>query len=117
MVTAWLDEEWTPLEVHAQLGQAAGDAYVKCRQQGDDDMSSLVVGLASELLPFNYRETFTSAFEVRAPGAAPKAVRQQDVVASTARSMRCNTCCCVQVTLLLDAPTRGQVSEMVCAAN
>ena len=64
MVALWLDEEWTPLDVHKHLGKAAGDASVKCRQQGDDDMSSLVLGLSNELLAFNYRETFTSAFEV-----------------------------------------------------
>eukprot|EP00878_Enallax_costatus_P007345 GHUV01007692.1.p1 GENE.GHUV01007692.1~~GHUV01007692.1.p1 ORF type:complete len:188 (+),score=26.95 GHUV01007692.1:216-779(+) len=64
MIALWLNEEWTPLEVHQQLGKAAGNAYVKCRQQGDDDMSSLVLGLSNELLAFNYRDTFTSAFEV-----------------------------------------------------
>lgn len=64
MIALWLDEEWTPLDVHKQLGKAAGDAYVKCRQQGDADMSSLVLGLSNELLAFNYRETFTDAFEV-----------------------------------------------------
>lgn len=64
MIAMWLDEEWTPLDIHKQLGDAAGDAYVQCRQQGDDDMSSLVLGLSNQLLPFNYRETFTDAFEV-----------------------------------------------------
>lgn len=65
MIASWLDEEWAPLEVHQQLGQAAGAAYVTCRQRGDDDMSSLVLGLSNELLAFNYRETFVNAFEVR----------------------------------------------------
>ncbi|WIA18077.1 hypothetical protein OEZ85_009558 [Tetradesmus obliquus] len=64
MIATWLDDEWTPLEVHQQLGAAAGAAYVKCRQEGIDDMSSLVLGLSSELLAFNYRETFVNAFEV-----------------------------------------------------
>lgn len=64
MIALWLDEEWTPLEIHQQLGKAAGDAYVSCRQQGIDDMSSLVLALSNNLLAFNYRDTFTSAFEV-----------------------------------------------------
>jgi hypothetical protein len=59
-------QEWTPLDVHQDLGRAAGAAYVRCRQQGDDDMSSLVLGLSNELLAFNYRDTFVNAFEVRA---------------------------------------------------
>lgn len=65
MIRDWLDEEWTPLGVHAQLGEAAGAAYITCRLQGDDDMSSLVLGMANELLAFNYRETFVNGFEVR----------------------------------------------------
>lgn len=70
MIATWLDEEWTPLEVHTELGKAAGAAYVACRQEGDDDMSSLVLGLSNELLAFNYRETFVNAFEVGGQAAA-----------------------------------------------
>jgi hypothetical protein len=69
VIAAWLDEEWTPLEVHTQLGEAAGAAYVVCRQAGDNDMSSLVLGLSNELLAFNYREAFVNAFEVSACAA------------------------------------------------
>lgn len=65
MIATWLDEEWIPLEVHQQLGEAAGAAYVKCRQAGEDEMTSLLMGLSNELLAFNYRETFVNAFEVR----------------------------------------------------
>jgi hypothetical protein len=75
IISTWLDEEWTPLDVHQQLGEAAGAAYVTCRQQGDDDMSSLVLGLSNELLAFNYRETFVNAFEVRGCQIAAKATR------------------------------------------
>lgn len=64
MIATWLDEEWTSLEVHQQLGEAAGAAYVTCRQRGDDEMSALLLGLSNELLAFNYRETFVNAFEV-----------------------------------------------------
>ena len=39
-------------------------AYTKLRQQGQDDVSDLVLELANELLTFNYRETFVNAFEV-----------------------------------------------------
>lgn len=34
MITLWLDEEWTPLEVHQRLGKAAAKAYAALRQQG-----------------------------------------------------------------------------------
>lgn len=34
MIALWLDEEWCPQEVHAQLGRAAGDAYARLRAAG-----------------------------------------------------------------------------------
>jgi hypothetical protein len=34
MITLWLDEEWTPLEVHQRLGKAAAKAYATLRHQG-----------------------------------------------------------------------------------
>jgi hypothetical protein len=85
MIASWLDEEWTPLHVHQELGAAAGDAYVACRKAGDDDMSSLVLGLSNELLAFNYRETFVNAFEVRARGcgAAARGRSHSDQLSAT----------------------------------
>jgi len=84
MIATWLDEEWTPLEVHQQLGQAAGSAYVTCRQQGDNDMSSLVLSLSNELLAFNYRETFVNAFEVRTDRLACEGVGGEGIAAAGA---------------------------------
>ena len=78
-VTAWLDEEWTPLEVHAALGRATGDAYYRLRAgagagagavTGDQisgsgrDITDILLGLSTELMAFQLRETFTGPFEV-----------------------------------------------------
>ena len=77
-VTAWLDEEWTPLEVHAALGRATGDAYYRLRAgagagagSGDQrsggsgrDITDILLGLSTELMAFQFRETFTGPFEV-----------------------------------------------------
>lgn len=30
-ISTWLDEEWTPLEVHERLGKAAANAYCTAR--------------------------------------------------------------------------------------
>lgn len=64
MIALWLDEEWTPLEVHKQLGVATGEAYVRLRQAGENEAGPLLLGLSSELMAFNFRETFTGPFEV-----------------------------------------------------
>lgn len=64
IVALWLDEEWTPLEVHKDLGMAAAEAYGTARAMGQQDMSDVLLAMSSELLKFNYRETFTDAFEV-----------------------------------------------------
>ena len=73
-MTTWLDEEWTPLDVHAALGRATGDAFCRlragaCGQGGGDggsgrDVSDVLLGLSAELSTFNFRETFTGPFEV-----------------------------------------------------
>ena len=68
-VTTWLDEEWTPLEVHATLGRATGDAFCRLRagERGGGngrDVSDVLLGLSAELAAFNFRETFTNPFEV-----------------------------------------------------
>ena len=48
-------------------------AYTSLRAQGEDDMGSLVLGMSNELLELDFRDTFTNAFEVSAPGAVPHA--------------------------------------------
>eukprot|EP01026_Neomeris_dumetosa_P071793 TRINITY_DN7275_c0_g1_i1.p3 TRINITY_DN7275_c0_g1~~TRINITY_DN7275_c0_g1_i1.p3 ORF type:complete len:182 (-),score=30.68 TRINITY_DN7275_c0_g1_i1:227-733(-) len=63
-VRQWLDDEWTPLEVHEKLGEAAGEAYVKMRETGENELSAVLLGMGSDLLSFNYRETFVNAFDV-----------------------------------------------------
>ncbi|KAI8471933.1 MAG: hypothetical protein J3K34DRAFT_520137 [Monoraphidium minutum] len=64
MVALWLDEEWCPQEVHADLGRAAGDAYARIRAGGEDEMGGLLLGLCSDLSAFNYRECFVGPFDV-----------------------------------------------------
>lgn len=37
------------------------------REEGEDDLSSLLLGVGSDLMNFDFKETFTDAFEVRCP--------------------------------------------------
>lgn len=64
MVRCWLDEEWTPLDVHADVGRATGEAYAQLRRQGQSEAGDILLGLGRELLAFNFRETFVSGFDV-----------------------------------------------------
>lgn len=64
MLRLYLDEEWTPLEAHRELGLAAGRAYTRLRAAGTHDASDVLLGLANELLAFDFGPTFVNAFEV-----------------------------------------------------
>ena len=69
-VTAWLDEEWAPLPVHAELGRATAAGYSRLRAAGGRDVTDVLLGLSAELMPFNFKETFTGPFEVGGTGRA-----------------------------------------------
>jgi len=64
MVRLWLNEEWTPLYIHKDLGDAAGKAYKSQRLAGCNEAGDVLLGLSSDLLAFNYRDTFVNGFEV-----------------------------------------------------
>ena len=85
MLALWLDEEWTPLPVHEEVGQATARLYTSIRQIGmEDEVGDVVLGLAQGLLSFNFRETFVSAFDV-----ANKSVEFLMIK----RSPGCDVCC------------------------
>jgi hypothetical protein len=64
MIAQWLDEEWTPLQVHERLGAAAAEAYLRVRSTGENEAGGVLLQLIPELQAFNYRDTFVNAFEV-----------------------------------------------------
>lgn len=66
IIRLWLDEEWTPLEVHRDLGAAAAALYVGLREAGaEGDVADIVLGLGQGLAAgFNFREAFVGPFDV-----------------------------------------------------
>ena len=86
-VRCWLDEEWTPLEAHRELGAAAGAAYAAVRRGGAADMGDLVLGLAERLLGFDYSDTFVNAFDV-----ANKCAREREECVGGRGGQRCGVC-------------------------
>lgn len=63
-IQLWADEEWTELDVHAELAQRTAEAYAELRLEGENELGSLVLSLSDRLQNFEFRDTFTSNFEV-----------------------------------------------------
>jgi len=59
-----LDEEWCPLDVHADLGRKLAEAYRAIRSGGEDELGGIILALSGELLAFDFTESFVNAFEV-----------------------------------------------------
>lgn len=64
IISIWLNEEWTELDIHKDVGSAAGRAYVDARNKGTEDMGDLVLELSSQLTSFDFDETFVGPFDV-----------------------------------------------------
>eukprot|EP00891_Asterochloris_glomerata_P005117 jgi/Astpho2/5117/Aster-06329 len=69
-IAEWLDDEWTPLNVHRELGIAAGQAYTQVRRGGERELGAVLLGITTELLTFDFRETFVDPFAVGNKAAA-----------------------------------------------
>lgn len=64
MLKLWLDDEWSIQEPHAALGLQAAEKCVAMRLDGCEEMGSLVMGIAQDLLSFDFSDTFVNSFEV-----------------------------------------------------
>ena len=64
MLKLWLDDEWSLQEPHAALGLAAATKCTEMRLDGCEEMGTLVMGVAQELISFDFSDTFVNAFEV-----------------------------------------------------
>lgn len=64
IIMFWLDEEWTPLQVHKDIASATAESYVKVMRGGASDMADIVLAMSSELQACDFGESFVNAFEV-----------------------------------------------------
>ena len=64
MIKLWLDEEWMYQEPHAALGRQAAAKITDERINGCNDVTQLVMSVASDLLTFDFYDTFVNGFEV-----------------------------------------------------
>lgn len=60
----WLDREFLPEAVNAQIARQAAQAYMRQRMEGENDLGSLVVAIVTEMRGFDFTESFFGEFAV-----------------------------------------------------
>jgi hypothetical protein len=60
----WLDEEFIPEAVNADIAQRAAQVFVRHRMEGETDLGSLVIALVTEMQAFDFSRSFFSEFAV-----------------------------------------------------
>jgi hypothetical protein len=48
-VTAWLDAEWIPQQVHIDMAGSAKKSYIQCRESGQNDVMDVMMQISNDL--------------------------------------------------------------------
>ena len=57
-------DDHSPQEPHKDLGLKAAEKCTAMRLEGCEEMGTLVMGVANDLMDFDFSDTFVNAFEV-----------------------------------------------------
>ncbi len=60
----WLDEEFLPEPVNADIASRAARIFVRQRLEGENDLGALVVAIVTEMEGFDFSRSFYSEFAV-----------------------------------------------------
>jgi hypothetical protein len=60
----WLDSEYLPEAVNAQIAEQAASIYIRQRLEGEDDLGSLVVAIVTEMQAFDFSSSFYGEFAI-----------------------------------------------------
>jgi hypothetical protein len=60
----WLDHEFIPEAINAQIARRAAQIYFRQRLEGENDLGSLVIAIVTEMQGFNFKESFFGEFTV-----------------------------------------------------
>ncbi|NJL23022.1 MAG: hypothetical protein HC895_22875 [Leptolyngbyaceae cyanobacterium SM1_3_5] len=60
----WLDREFIPEAVNAEIAQRAAQVFVRQRFEGENDVGSLVIAILTEMQAFDFSRSFYSEFAV-----------------------------------------------------
>lgn len=89
LIRCWLDEEWTPLEVHKSLGKAAGVSYRAQRLTGKNEATDILLGMTTDLLSYDYRDAFVNGWDISNKVLELLMLRQGIDVCCISESDRC----------------------------
>ncbi len=60
----WLDQEFIPEAVNAQIADRAAQVFVRQRMEGENDLGSLVIAIVTEMQAFDFSKSFFSEFAI-----------------------------------------------------
>ncbi|QDZ19449.1 hypothetical protein HOP50_02g19640 [Chloropicon primus] len=63
-IALWLDEEWCPQQVHADIGDTLCRAYLDERGRGNNEATSILLQLSDDLMKVDFTEAFVNPFDV-----------------------------------------------------
>ncbi|MGC9524934.1 MAG: hypothetical protein ACP5D7_05270 [Limnospira sp.] len=60
----WLDREFIPEAVNAQIAERASQIFVRQRMEGENDLGSLVIAIVTEMEAFDFSKSFFGEFAI-----------------------------------------------------
>ncbi|MGD1900779.1 MAG: hypothetical protein ACFB9N_00870 [Geitlerinemataceae cyanobacterium] len=60
----WLDDEYLPEAVNADIAERATSIYLRQRLEGEDDLGSLVVAIVTEMQSYDFTKSFYGEFAI-----------------------------------------------------
>ncbi|WP_448561938.1 hypothetical protein [Trichothermofontia sp.] len=60
----WLDQEFLPEPVNAEIARRAAQVFVRQRLEGENEVGALVIAIVTEMQSFDFSKSFYSEFAV-----------------------------------------------------
>ncbi|MGG6293511.1 hypothetical protein ACQ4M4_03720 [Leptolyngbya sp. AN02str] len=60
----WLDQEYIPEQVNAEIAHRAAQVYIRQRLEGEHDVGSLVIAIVTEMQAYDFSKSFFSEFAI-----------------------------------------------------
>jgi len=63
-IANWLDDDWCPQQCHQDIGAALSAAYLKQREAGKHEATSILLQLSTDLGPVDFSEAFVNPYDI-----------------------------------------------------